>query len=133
MNKIIIASFLLFAACKTTKTTTSSSSTKTTETKTEEANDGLSSKDVEMQSKVEKVKSKFENYSLAEFKEGKTLYETKCNTCHSLKNPTSYSEEKWTAIVPKMVSMSNKKYSTSIINASDEEKMKRYLITMSIK
>lgn len=34
---------------------------------------------------------------------GKKLYETRCISCHALKNPLATSKEKWIKILPRMV------------------------------
>ncbi|MDX2245953.1 MAG: cytochrome c [Bacteroidia bacterium] len=82
------------------------------------------------QGDVERVQSKFPNYSLAELSEGKTLYEQHCRSCHGLKKPSARTEEKWGEIVPKMAVKANKKYPDSL-NADSQEKILKYLITMS--
>ncbi|MEZ4830039.1 MAG: cytochrome c [Bacteroidia bacterium] len=82
-----------------------------------------------VQADVERVQSKFPNYSLADLTQGKTLYEQHCGSCHGLKKPSSRTEEKWETIVPKMAVKANKKYPNSL-DADSQEKILKYLITM---
>ncbi|HPQ08123.1 MAG TPA: hypothetical protein PK995_02750 [Bacteroidia bacterium] len=82
---------------------------------------------------VEKGKTKFENLTLDELKEGKNLYTQHCNTCHKLFSPTSQTEEEWNKIIPIMVKKANKKAGQTIISPTDEEKIKKYLVVLSLK
>jgi hypothetical protein len=84
------------------------------------------------QADVDRVASKFPNYSLNELLEGKKLYEQNCALCHGLEKPSSLTEAGWRKIVPPMVVKTNKKTNNSL-DASAEEKITRYLITMSQK
>jgi hypothetical protein len=83
------------------------------------------------QSDVARVSNKYPGYSLADLKEGKSLFEETCGRCHGLKNPTSRSEAKWQEIVPKMIKRLNKKEGKEVINAGQQEVILRYLVTMS--
>lgn len=82
------------------------------------------------QQDVDRVSNKFAGLTLDELNQGKAIFETNCQTCHGLKNPTSRGEERWRQIVPKMTAKVNKKRNNAI-NAEDQEKLLRYLITMS--
>jgi hypothetical protein len=82
------------------------------------------------QSDVDRVATKFPNYSLAELTEGKQLYENNCGLCHNLKSPRSLNEDGWRKIVPPMVVKANKK-NGNVLDAGGEEKILRYVITMS--
>ncbi|MEZ4772009.1 MAG: cytochrome c [Bacteroidia bacterium] len=81
------------------------------------------------QGDVERVQTKFPNYSLADLTQGKTLYEQHCGNCHGLKKPSSRTEEKWGEIVPKMAIKANKKYPNSL-DTDSQEKILKYLVTM---
>lgn len=80
------------------------------------------------QSDVDRVKSKFPDYTLAQLNQGKTLYEQNCGTCHDLKKPTSLSEEKWKVIVPEMVHKVNKRQVK--LSEQDQDLILKYLLTM---
>jgi len=82
---------------------------------------------------VEKGKTKFENLTLQELKEGKNLYSQHCSTCHKLFSPTSKTEEEWNKIIPIMVKKANSKAGQTVISPTDEEKIKKYLIVLSLK
>jgi hypothetical protein len=82
------------------------------------------------QNDVDRVQQKFPNYTLEQLNQGKMLYEQHCNKCHGLKNPSSRSEEKWKSIVPDMSKKVNKKNSNAL-NPDAQEKILKYLITMS--
>lgn len=84
---------------------------------------------VPTQNDVDRVQSKFPNYTLTDLNHGKSLFEQNCAKCHGLKNPSSRSEEKWREIVPVMVKRANKKQ--TVISPEDQEQILKYLITMS--
>lgn len=50
--------------------------------------------------KVSEVKSKFGDEDIAV---GKTLFESKCDRCHGLKQPETRTVEKWEKVLPRMV------------------------------
>lgn len=81
------------------------------------------------QGDVDRVQTKFPGYTLDELYQGKKLFEANCNLCHKLKKPASEPEDEWRTIVPRMVKKVNGKEGHSI-DASGEEKILRYLITM---
>jgi mono/diheme cytochrome c family protein len=82
-----------------------------------------------MQSDVDRVKTKFPDYTLAELNEGKALYEQNCGNCHGLKRPSSEPEAEWKEIVPEMVQKANRKGSK--IDTRQQELILKYVITMS--
>ncbi|MDP9042331.1 MAG: hypothetical protein M3N30_10150 [Bacteroidota bacterium] len=84
-----------------------------------------------MQSDVDRVTVKYPDYTLAQLNEGKALFQQTCNRCHALKNPKSRDETKWNEIVPIMVKKLNKKQGREEIDNAQEEKILRYLVTMS--
>jgi cytochrome c5 len=62
---------------------------------------------------------------------GQMLYETKCNTCHTFKKPTSKTVEQWQKIVPNMVNMANK---TKILITEEEKKLiLEYVVALNRK
>jgi mono/diheme cytochrome c family protein len=81
------------------------------------------------QSDVERVKTKYPDYTLAELNEGKALYEQNCGSCHGLKKPSSEPEGEWKEIVPEMTEKANKKGAK--IDARQQELILKYVITMS--
>jgi cytochrome c5 len=82
------------------------------------------------QADVDRVATKFPGYTLDELNEGKKMFEANCALCHKLKNPSSEPESEWRTIVPRMVVKVNKKMGTTAVDASGEEKILRYVITM---
>jgi len=82
------------------------------------------------QTDVERVQSKYPNYTLEELNQGKAMYEKHCSECHNLKNPTKFSETEWQKEVPQMVKKANKKHPNSI-DAQTEDLILKYVITMS--
>lgn len=83
------------------------------------------------QSDVDRVIAKYPGYDLAELNEGKALFQETCNRCHPLKNPRSRDENKWNEIVPIMIKRLNKKKGKEVIDGNQQEKILRYLVTMS--
>lgn len=81
------------------------------------------------QTDVDRVQTKYPNYTLAELNEGKSLYEQNCGNCHGLRKPTSHSEAQWQKIVPSMAKKVNRK--STVLSASDQDKILKYVITMS--
>ncbi len=102
---LLICSIVVLVACSTIKTAT------------------LSQQD------VDKVKTLYPNYTLAQLNEGKTLYSEKCTLCHSLKDPNSESSQKWPQIVFEMTNMANEK--TLTISPKQEDLILKYLVTMT--
>lgn len=79
---------------------------------------------------LEAVSAKYPGYTQAQFQEGKSLYLANCGSCHGLKNPTSYSEDQWNKIVPKMVTYVNGNKANKLdLNA--EVSILKYLVTMT--
>ncbi len=48
-----------------------------------------------------------ESTSITLLQKGRLIYESKCNKCHALKDPISYTEPEWRKIVPRMTKMLN--------------------------
>jgi len=82
------------------------------------------------QSDVDRVLSKYPDYSLADLNNGKSLFEKHCGICHGLKDPSSRTEIQWNSIVPKMTKKVNNKEG-NVLDANAEKAILRYLITMS--
>lgn len=74
---------------------------------------------------------KYPGLSLGSLNEGKTLFEQNCGRCHGLKDPTKRDEEKWNAVVPRMVKKVNKKVGHEEIDARKQQMILQYLVTMS--
>jgi cytochrome c5 len=83
------------------------------------------------QSDVDRVITKYPGYNLAQLDEGKALFQQTCNRCHQLKNPKSRDETKWNHIVPVMIKKLNAKEGREVIDSDQQEKILRYLVTMS--
>lgn len=83
------------------------------------------------QTDVDRVQTKFPNYTLVELNQGKAAYEQYCAECHRLKKPTKFTEEEWKKIVPKMVKKSNKKFPDNLIDEPTKELILKYVITMN--
>jgi cytochrome c5 len=77
----------------------------------------------------EKAVAAIPNYTMESFKEGKTLYEANCGTCHALKNPLSEVEPAWKEIVPDMVKKVNQKGGT--LDAAKEDLILKYVVSMT--
>ncbi len=86
---------------------------------------------VPAQSDIDRVSTKYPGYTLADLNAGKSLYESTCARCHHLKNPRSRSEKKWDKIVPNMLAKLTKKEGKEVINADQQESIRKYLVTMS--
>ncbi len=85
---------------------------------------------VPSQADVDRVAGKYPDYSLTELREGKKIYEQHCSDCHRLQEPASKSAAKWGRIVPEMSTKVNRKAGKEVINASQQDLLLRYLITM---
>lgn len=108
-SKIIIAVFILLAACKSKKETSVAA---------------LSQAD------ADRGAQKFQGYTLADLNKGKSLYEGNCGNCHGLKNPSSRNEEQWRHEVKVMAPKANRKAGNDVIGESEQELIVRYLVTM---
>ncbi len=83
-----------------------------------------------LQLDIDRVKDKYPGYTLQELNEGQALYIANCQSCHRLKRPESFTEQRWTEIVPKMVARVNKKAGTTVIDKNYQGVLLRYLVTM---
>ncbi|MDB4107804.1 hypothetical protein N8368_02715 [Bacteroidia bacterium] len=72
----------------------------------------------------------YPGYTPEQFAEGEKLYIQKCTTSHNKKEATEHNQAEWEKIVPKMVSMANKKSTT--IDISSKDLILKYLVTMSL-
>lgn len=128
-NKILLAilSVAVLTACGLFK----HSDSKVEEIKQEESSTALPTNvdGVPNQTDVDRVQKKFPGYTLTQLNEGRDLYEAYCAICHELEKPSSESEGSWRKIVPEMVVKANRK-TNNAIDASGEEKILRYVITM---
>lgn len=82
------------------------------------------------QTDVDRAQADFPGNTLADLNQGKSLYEKKCTVCHGLKDPKKYSREKLDKIVPGMSKKANKKQEGAV-NASQQELILKYMVTMS--
>ena len=76
------------------------------------------------QTDAERGSAIFPGLTLAELDKGKIAYEENCAKCHGLKNPTSFTEEKWRKVVPPMAKKAK-------VDAKTEELILKYVVTMS--
>lgn len=73
-----------------------------------------------------------ESTSLSLLQSGQLIYESKCNKCHALKDPGSYTEQQWRKIVPRMTKMLNARKLE--MDSLSEAKVLNYLVhSASIK
>ncbi|ESU28468.1 cytochrome c class I [Flavobacterium limnosediminis JC2902] len=79
---------------------------------------------------VDRMQSKYPDYTLEELNQGKAMYEQHCVECHKLKNPTKFTETQWQKIVPGMVKKVNKKHPNAI-DEKNQELILKYVITMN--
>ncbi|MES2627843.1 MAG: hypothetical protein V4616_02635 [Bacteroidota bacterium] len=74
---------------------------------------------------------KFPGYTLEQFVEGRTQYDTKCQSCHALYKPEDYDEADWRGVVPGMVRRTNKQAKMTLVTPEQEELMVKYLVAMA--
>jgi len=72
---------------------------------------------------------KFPNYTLADYQQGKSLYENNCGTCHDLKKPSSLDKVSWVKIVPPMVKKVNQEAGKQILSSADEDKILKFVLS----
>ena len=72
--------------------------------------------------------STVKGFRYAEYVKGKTLYESKCNSCHELKNPMSFPTAFWEKMVPPMVIQYNLKF-TDFVDETGEKLILGYFVT----
>lgn len=105
-KSILLAATVLLAGCSSTKTVLAPT-----------------------QSDVDRVSSKYPDYSLVQLNEGRSLFQKHCSVCHGLKDPASKDEAQWNKTVPRMVAKANKK--STVIDAEAQELILKYVVTMS--
>ena len=82
------------------------------------------------QKDLDRVHAKYPNYTLADLTQGKTLYTQHCGQCHKLEKPAAKTEEEWGSIVPAMVKKVNKKEGKVALDATGQDLILKYLVTM---
>ncbi len=68
-------------------------------------------------------------FKFDDFMKGKSIYENKCGTCHSLKEPTEFPVELWEDVVPNMVVKYNKKFPDTIIDQPYSDLILNYVVS----
>jgi cytochrome c5 len=102
---ILFGAILIFAYCHSKK--------KTAETKTAA---------VSVSRPLEIAQKRWPNITSTELAEGKTIFETKCTTCHGAKNIPARSEKSW---LHEIADMSPK----AKLTAEEKEKLTRYILS----
>ena len=74
---------------------------------------------------------KFPGLTVSSLNTGKLNYETHCQTCHGLISPKAKTEQAWRIMVPKMVTMANKKSPMMAIDSAKQASILQYVVTMS--
>lgn len=82
---------------------------------------------------VQRMQSKYPDYTNEQFISGGKLYESNCGSCHKLKPVNAMDEAGWNKIVPPMVAKVNKKAGSEILDKDKQEAILRYLVTMATK
>ncbi len=72
--------------------------------------------------------SKFPNYTVTDFQNGKSLYTNHCGNCHGLKPLQSLDEKGWREIVPDMVKKANDQSPMYKLSAKDEDLILKYVL-----
>ena len=78
-----------------------------------------------------KVIAHIPGYSNEEFMKGAILYNSYCTVCHTAKDPTKYSEDRWKEIVPNMVELLKDKKGTKI-SKEEENLIYNYVIAVQV-
>lgn len=79
-------------------------------------------------SKTEEVKQDVIVVNNSNLELGKSIYESKCGSCHALKQVNQYDAESWKSIVPNMVGKTNKKANTTAIDSSGHAALLQYVL-----
>jgi hypothetical protein len=73
---------------------------------------------------------KFPGYTLAKLESGRIQYEENCQSCHALKDPKDYSDERIRMIVPAMAEKANNKAGTVVVDSEEEVLIMQYMIAI---
>ena len=82
---------------------------------------------------VKRLEPSYPGVTLAELKEGKSLFETNCKLCHELEKSYGVAEEELKKIVPGMVKGVNKKTGGETLDETQKDKILHYLIAINTK
>jgi hypothetical protein len=107
----IFAACLFLSACSSSRSTTGSTTAPT-------------------EADVQRIQVKFPDATLAKLEAGRLSFEQNCQTCHALKDPDDYSEERIRMIVPAMAEKANKKAGTVVVNSEEEVAIMEYMIAI---
>lgn len=80
-------------------------------------------------SDVDRMQTKYPGLTLDQLKQGQSLFESNCATCHPLKEPKAYTEEAWAQLVPGMSKKVNDN-APNTLSESDQDLILKYVITM---
>ena len=78
------------------------------------------------QTDADRVAQRMPGTTLADLQEGKTLYQSKCSQCHTLKKPSSKTESEWQQIIPIMAKRAEKAHK-DLITGNDQVQIMKYL------
>ena len=79
---------------------------------------------------VARIQVKFPDATLAKLESGRLSYEQDCQTCHGLKNPKDYSEERIRMIVPAMAEKANQRAGRVVVDSEEEVMIMQYMIAI---
>lgn len=68
--------------------------------------------------------AKFDGYTKQMYAQGKTISENSCNNCHKFKEPSAFTEEQLSKVVPKMADKAK-------LNATDKDLVLKYYLAGS--
>lgn len=82
------------------------------------------------QADFERADKTYPGITSAELSEGKSIFESNCNQCHTLRKPANKTEEQLKKIVPRMVGKVNRRADKEVIDEKAKETLLKYLVVM---
>lgn len=79
---------------------------------------------------VARIQVKFPDATLAKLESGRLSYEQDCQTCHELKDPKDFTEERIRMVVPAMAEKANDKAGRVVVDSEEEVLIMQYMIAM---
>lgn len=79
---------------------------------------------------VARIQVKFPDATLAKLETGRSSYVEDCQTCHALKDPKDFSEERIRMIVPAMAEKANQKAGRVVVDSEEEIAIMQYMIAI---
>jgi hypothetical protein len=86
-----------------------------------------------MQADVDRAQAKFPGITLTQLESGRMQYEENCQSCHGLKDPTDYTEDRIRQVVPVMAKKANDRAGRTVVDLEEQDLIMKYMVAISMR